>query len=122
MNPGGLCKLHQSLVRCYMHEVPTFLLQCVLSALPQKVLCQLVTEEDDVTAQALMKHMGVPAKEYQAKVLKKVRFFFFFTFDLLLSCNKMTLLLLTVIFPSFQIVATVQENIEKSSQNDIDER
>ncbi|XP_013858135.1 Fanconi anemia group C protein [Austrofundulus limnaeus] len=38
----------------------------------RKVLCQLVTEEDDVTAQALMKHMGVPAKEYQAQVLKKI--------------------------------------------------
>ncbi|XP_072243841.1 Fanconi anemia group C protein [Leuresthes tenuis] len=38
----------------------------------RKVLCQLATDEDDVPAQALMKHMGVPAKEYHRKVLKKM--------------------------------------------------
>uniref|UniRef100_A0A3P8S5Q0 FA complementation group C n=1 Tax=Amphiprion percula TaxID=161767 RepID=A0A3P8S5Q0_AMPPE len=38
----------------------------------RKVLCQLATEEDDGVAQALMKHMGVPAKEYHVNVLKKV--------------------------------------------------
>jgi len=43
-----------------------------LPVLPQKVLCQLATDEDDAPAQALMKHMGVPAKEYHLKVLKKV--------------------------------------------------
>lgn len=104
-----------------MHEVPTFLLQFVLSALPQKVLCQLVTEEDDVTAQALMKHMGVPAKEYQAKVFKKVLFVLTHFIHCFLEIT-LTLLLLIVIFPAFQIVTTVQENIEKSSPNDIDER
>lgn len=39
---------------------------------PQKVLCQLVTEEDDAAAQTLMKHMGVAPKEYHLKVLRKV--------------------------------------------------
>ncbi|KAM9394244.1 Fanconi anemia group C protein [Pholidichthys leucotaenia] len=38
----------------------------------RKVLCQLTTEEDDNAAQALMKLMGVPAKEYHQKVLKKM--------------------------------------------------
>ncbi|XP_030593677.1 Fanconi anemia group C protein [Archocentrus centrarchus] len=37
----------------------------------QKVLCQLATEEDDAAAQALMKHMGIPAEEYHLKVLRK---------------------------------------------------
>ncbi|GAA6223156.1 Fanconi anemia group C protein [Lates japonicus] len=37
----------------------------------RKVLCQLATEEDDAAAQALMKHMGVPPKEYHLKVLRK---------------------------------------------------
>ncbi|XP_070821229.1 Fanconi anemia group C protein [Chaetodon trifascialis] len=37
----------------------------------RKVLCQLATEEDDTAAQALMKHMGVPPKEYHLKVLRK---------------------------------------------------
>ncbi|XP_051806822.1 Fanconi anemia group C protein isoform X1 [Acanthochromis polyacanthus] len=38
----------------------------------RKVLCQLATEEDDGVAQALMKHMGVPAKEYHLNVLTKM--------------------------------------------------
>ncbi|XP_018524757.1 Fanconi anemia group C protein [Lates calcarifer] len=38
----------------------------------RKVLCQLATEEDDAAAQALMKHMGVPPKEYHLRVLRKV--------------------------------------------------
>lgn len=46
------------------------------STLPQKVLCQLATEEDDASAQALMKCMGVPAREYHLRVLKKVYCFF----------------------------------------------
>ncbi|XP_041793135.1 Fanconi anemia group C protein [Chelmon rostratus] len=37
----------------------------------QKVLCQLATEEEDTAAQALMKHTGVPSKEYHLKVLRK---------------------------------------------------
>ncbi|KAI3372760.1 hypothetical protein L3Q82_023221 [Scortum barcoo] len=37
----------------------------------RKVLCQLATEEDDAAAQPLMKHMGVPPKEYHLKVLRK---------------------------------------------------
>ncbi|XP_061585335.1 Fanconi anemia group C protein [Cololabis saira] len=37
----------------------------------RKVLCQLATEEDDA-ASALMKCMGVSAKEYHLKVLKKM--------------------------------------------------
>ncbi|XP_073322843.1 Fanconi anemia group C protein isoform X2 [Pagrus major] len=37
----------------------------------RKVLCQLATEEDDAAAQALMKHMGVPPKEYYLKLLRK---------------------------------------------------
>lgn len=44
----------------------------MLPALPQKVLSQLATEEDDAAAQALMKHMGVPPEEYHLKVLRKV--------------------------------------------------
>ncbi|KAG7223377.1 hypothetical protein INR49_032204 [Caranx melampygus] len=38
----------------------------------RKVLCQLATEEDDAAAQALMKCMGVPTKEYHLKVLRKM--------------------------------------------------
>ncbi|KAK5871052.1 hypothetical protein PBY51_003954 [Eleginops maclovinus] len=38
----------------------------------RKVLCQLATEEDDAAAQALMKRMGVPPKEYHLKVLIKM--------------------------------------------------
>ncbi|XP_068560292.1 Fanconi anemia group C protein isoform X2 [Cebidichthys violaceus] len=38
----------------------------------RKVLCQLATEEDDDPAQALMKQMGVPPKEYHLKVLTKM--------------------------------------------------
>ncbi|KAM4576807.1 Fanconi anemia group C protein isoform 2-T2 [Odontesthes bonariensis] len=38
----------------------------------RKVLCQLATDEDDAPAQALIRHMGVPAKEYHLKVLKKM--------------------------------------------------
>ncbi|MEQ2261214.1 hypothetical protein XENORESO_007287, partial [Xenotaenia resolanae] len=37
-----------------------------------KVLCQLATEEEDSAAPALMKHLGVPAKEYHLKVLKRM--------------------------------------------------
>ncbi|XP_034727517.1 LOW QUALITY PROTEIN: Fanconi anemia group C protein [Etheostoma cragini] len=38
----------------------------------RKVLCQLATEEDDAAAQALMKQMDVPPKEYHLKVLRKM--------------------------------------------------
>ncbi|XP_041854943.1 Fanconi anemia group C protein isoform X2 [Melanotaenia boesemani] len=38
----------------------------------QKVLCQLATEEDDFGTQTLINHMGVPAKEYHLKLLKKM--------------------------------------------------
>ncbi|XP_023249311.1 Fanconi anemia group C protein isoform X1 [Seriola lalandi dorsalis] len=38
----------------------------------RKVLCQLATEEDDAAAQALMKCVGVPPKEYHLKVLRKM--------------------------------------------------
>ncbi|XP_034548902.1 LOW QUALITY PROTEIN: Fanconi anemia group C protein [Notolabrus celidotus] len=38
----------------------------------QKVFCQLATEEDDATSHALIKHMGVPPKEYHLKVLRKM--------------------------------------------------
>ncbi|XP_019958245.1 Fanconi anemia group C protein isoform X2 [Paralichthys olivaceus] len=38
----------------------------------RKVLCQLSTEEDGAAAQKLMKHMGVPPKEYHLKVLRKM--------------------------------------------------
>lgn len=48
----------------------------MLSGLPQKVLCQLAVEEDDAAAEALMKRMGVPAKEYHLKVLTKVSLLF----------------------------------------------
>lgn len=44
----------------------------LLHAFPQKLLRQLATEEDDAAAQALLKHVGVPAKEYHLEVLKKV--------------------------------------------------
>lgn len=44
----------------------------MLPALPQKVLCQLATEEDDAAEQAVMKRIGVPPKEYHLKVLRKV--------------------------------------------------
>uniref|UniRef100_A0A671TJ06 FA complementation group C n=1 Tax=Sparus aurata TaxID=8175 RepID=A0A671TJ06_SPAAU len=37
----------------------------------RKVLCQLATEDDDAAAQAVMKHMGVPPKEYYLKLLRK---------------------------------------------------
>uniref|UniRef100_A0A8D3CT24 FA complementation group C n=1 Tax=Scophthalmus maximus TaxID=52904 RepID=A0A8D3CT24_SCOMX len=43
---------------------------------PQKVLCQLTTDEDDAAAQALMKPMGVPPNEYHLKVLRKVFSFY----------------------------------------------
>lgn len=36
----------------------------------RKILCQLATDEED-TAQALMKHLGVPPAEYHLKVLRK---------------------------------------------------
>ncbi|XP_040012329.1 Fanconi anemia group C protein isoform X2 [Xiphias gladius] len=38
----------------------------------RKVLCQLAAEEDDAAAQALMKCMGVPPKDYHLKVLRKM--------------------------------------------------
>ncbi|XP_058492049.1 Fanconi anemia group C protein isoform X2 [Solea solea] len=38
----------------------------------RNVLRQLATEEDDAVAQALMKHLGVPSKEYHLKVLRKM--------------------------------------------------
>ncbi|KAL6114034.1 fancc [Pungitius sinensis] len=38
----------------------------------RKVLCQLVTEEDDAPAQALMKKMDLPPKDYHLKVLRKM--------------------------------------------------
>ncbi|XP_033475849.2 Fanconi anemia group C protein isoform X1 [Epinephelus lanceolatus] len=38
----------------------------------RKVLCQLATEDDDAAAQAVMKSMGVPPKEYHLKVLRKM--------------------------------------------------
>ncbi|XP_047236292.1 Fanconi anemia group C protein isoform X3 [Girardinichthys multiradiatus] len=38
----------------------------------RKILCQLATEEEDSAAPALMKHLGVPAKEYHLKVLKRM--------------------------------------------------
>ncbi|KAM4579229.1 Fanconi anemia group C protein [Fundulus diaphanus] len=38
----------------------------------RKVLCQLATEEEDGAAFALMKHLGVPSKEYHLKVLKRM--------------------------------------------------
>ncbi|KAM4745627.1 Fanconi anemia group C protein isoform 2-T2 [Anableps anableps] len=38
----------------------------------QKVLCHLATDEEDSAAMALMKHLGVPSKEYHLKVLKRV--------------------------------------------------
>lgn len=44
----------------------------VLIVFPQKVLCQLATEEDDAAAQTFMKHTGVAPKEYHLKVLRKV--------------------------------------------------
>ncbi|XP_010785701.1 Fanconi anemia group C protein homolog, partial [Notothenia coriiceps] len=44
----------------------------MLPDFPQKVLCQLATEEDDAAAQALMKRTGVPPKEYHVKVLRKM--------------------------------------------------
>lgn len=44
----------------------------MLPALPQSVLCQLATEEDEAAAQTLMKHVAVPPEEYYLKVLRKV--------------------------------------------------
>uniref|UniRef100_A0A667X8B5 FA complementation group C n=1 Tax=Myripristis murdjan TaxID=586833 RepID=A0A667X8B5_9TELE len=38
----------------------------------RRVLCQLATEEDDAVTEALVKHMGVPTKEYHLQVLRKV--------------------------------------------------
>ncbi|XP_047446943.1 Fanconi anemia group C protein [Mugil cephalus] len=38
----------------------------------QKLLRQLATEDDDAAAQALMKHIGAPDKEYHLEVLKKM--------------------------------------------------
>ncbi|XP_062418157.1 Fanconi anemia group C protein isoform X2 [Pungitius pungitius] len=38
----------------------------------RKVLCQLVTEEDDAPAQALMKKMDIPPKDYHLEVLRKM--------------------------------------------------
>ncbi|XP_023199100.1 Fanconi anemia group C protein isoform X1 [Xiphophorus maculatus] len=38
----------------------------------QKVLCHLATDEEDGAAVGLMKHLGVPTKEYHLKVLKKM--------------------------------------------------
>uniref|UniRef100_A0A3Q2GHW7 FA complementation group C n=1 Tax=Cyprinodon variegatus TaxID=28743 RepID=A0A3Q2GHW7_CYPVA len=37
-----------------------------------KVLCRLTTEEDDGATLAMMKHLGVPTREYYVKVLNKV--------------------------------------------------
>ncbi|CAJ1069005.1 LOW QUALITY PROTEIN: Fanconi anemia group C protein [Xyrichtys novacula] len=37
----------------------------------RKVFCQLVTEEDDATTCTLIKHVGVPPKEYHLEVLRK---------------------------------------------------
>uniref|UniRef100_A0A3B5L8Q3 FA complementation group C n=1 Tax=Xiphophorus couchianus TaxID=32473 RepID=A0A3B5L8Q3_9TELE len=55
----------------------------------QKVLCHLATDEEDGAALGLMKHLGVPTKEYHLKVLKKV--FCFYSFCLkayLCSCGS----------------------------------
>ncbi|KAM9742960.1 Fanconi anemia group C protein [Menidia menidia] len=38
----------------------------------RKVLCQLATDEDDAAAQAFMRRLGVPAKEYHLRVLQKM--------------------------------------------------
>uniref|UniRef100_A0A667XBQ5 FA complementation group C n=2 Tax=Myripristis murdjan TaxID=586833 RepID=A0A667XBQ5_9TELE len=38
----------------------------------RRVLCQLATEEDDAVTEALVKHMGVPTKEYHLQVLRKM--------------------------------------------------
>ncbi|KAM7017971.1 Fanconi anemia group C protein [Tautogolabrus adspersus] len=38
----------------------------------QKLFCQLATEEEDVAAQAFLKHMNVPPHEYHLKVLRKM--------------------------------------------------
>ena len=38
----------------------------------QNVLCQLATEEEDSATHMLVKHMGLPPKEYNVKVLRKV--------------------------------------------------
>lgn len=100
----------------------------MLPALPQKVLCQLATEEDDAAAQPLMEHMGVPPKEYHLKVLRKV---------LALYCSLpksclcwcvlyviMSTYMKIVLFPVFQMVALLQENVGKScsSLSDVNQR
>ncbi|XP_015251318.1 PREDICTED: Fanconi anemia group C protein isoform X1 [Cyprinodon variegatus] len=38
----------------------------------RKVLCRLTTEEDDGATLAMMKHLGVPTREYYVKVLNKM--------------------------------------------------
>ncbi|XP_026177406.1 Fanconi anemia group C protein isoform X2 [Mastacembelus armatus] len=38
----------------------------------RKIFCQLATDEDSVAAQAIMKHVDVPPKEYHLKVLKRM--------------------------------------------------
>uniref|UniRef100_A0A8K9XIY9 FA complementation group C n=1 Tax=Oncorhynchus mykiss TaxID=8022 RepID=A0A8K9XIY9_ONCMY len=38
----------------------------------QNVLCQLATEEEDSATHMLVKHMGLPPKEYNVKVLRKL--------------------------------------------------
>lgn len=43
---------------------------CVACVL-QKVLCQLVTEED-AEVEPLIRHLGVASKDYHLKVLRKV--------------------------------------------------
>lgn len=87
---------------------------------PQKVLCQLATEEDDTVAQRLMKHMGVAPKEYYLKVLRKVwgllLLFLFPTLrleDVIMrtyTCTSMQILPFVV----FQRLTLQQQNIEKS--------
>ncbi|CAB1320053.1 unnamed protein product [Coregonus sp. 'balchen'] len=43
---------------------------CFLSS--QNLLCQLATEEEDSATYVLLKHMGLPPKEYNLKVLRKM--------------------------------------------------
>lgn len=78
-------------------------------ALPQKVLCQLATEEDD--AQALMKKMDIPPKDYHLEVLRKVSAFFF---SALINSVIMLTYTRVVLLPSFQMVALLQKSIGKS--------
>uniref|UniRef100_UPI003AACBBFA Fanconi anemia group C protein n=1 Tax=Centroberyx gerrardi TaxID=166262 RepID=UPI003AACBBFA len=63
--------LFQSLWSLYS-EHPSNALERKANQWIRKVLCQLATEEDDTTTQALVKHMGVPPKEYHLKILRKM--------------------------------------------------